>query len=484
MPLGAQYANTMADLTAQIGNAQADAVRQKGQIWGQTMADLGQIAPRYLQMRDAREQRAQQQAVAGAQMRNLEWDNERADATEARATRMETLAGNADARAQQLADDKRELDQQSRLVQAIGALEALPASERQPAYDALRAQAGVEDLAPTYSVGYGRMLLRRLQSVDAQLKEMEANLMPVNPGDTVIDRRNPQAGAVFTAPAKVDPPAVGSFEDYVTRTYGPTPTPAQILEGRKGYNQSDDKAAGDVTALTPAGIDMAALHYRTTGIMPALGMGDKTTRQRIINRAAELTPEDVQRVSAGGNIAANKAEFRADSGSLAAMQKQRDAITSFEQTASKNIDIFLETAGKVVDTGSPLANRAARAVSGQLLGSPNVAAYNTARQVAINEVAKIISNPNMAGVLSDSARKEVEAFNPESATLAQTVAVMRILKRDMANRTAALDDTLAATRARLNQTPAQQTPPARAGGAGPVGGAPSYQDYLRSRGGK
>ncbi len=38
------------------------------------------------------------------------------------------------------------------------------------------------------------------------------------------------------------PPTVGSFEDYVTRTYGDAPTPAQILEARKAYNQADDRA--------------------------------------------------------------------------------------------------------------------------------------------------------------------------------------------------------------------------------------------------
>lgn len=210
-------------------------------------------------------------------------------------------------------------------------------------------------------------------------------------------------------------------------------------------------ASADVTALTPQGLDMAALRYKTTGIMPALGMGDKTTRQRIINRSAELTPDDEARINAGGgNIAANQANFRADSGSLAAMQKQRDAITSFEQTAQKNIDIFLGQAGKVVDTGSPIANMPLRAITGKVLGSPDQAAYDAARLVAINEIAKITSNPNMSGVLSDSARHEVEQFNPRSATLKQTVAVMRLLKRDMENRTKALDDTLAATRKRLS----------------------------------
>ncbi len=201
---------------------------------------------------------------------------------------------------------------------------------------------------------------------------------------------------------------------------------------------------GDRTALTPRGVDMAALNYRKTGVMPPLGMGDKGTRQQIINRAAELSPADMKRIEeTGADIAGAKQSYTADTSSLTSLQKSRDAIGAFENTAQKNIDVFLDTAGKVVDTGSPLANKLAREVSGSILGSKDVAAYETARRVAINEVAKITSNPGLAGQLSDTARKEVEEFNPQGATLAQTVAVMRLLRKEMGNRISSLDTEIA-----------------------------------------
>jgi hypothetical protein len=208
----------------------------------------------------------------------------------------------------------------------------------------------------------------------------------------------------------------------------------------------------DVTELTPEGLDAAALNYAKTGQLPPLGMGDKTTRKQIINRAAAMMP--------GLDVASAKADFDANKASLTGLQKQRDAISAFEQTATKNIDIFLNAAGKVVDTGSPLANSIARQVSGKMLGSPDQAAYDAARQVAINEIAKITSNPNLSGTLSDSARQEVEHFNPQSATLKQTVAVMRLLKQDMANRASAMDDQIAGIRGRikLGQTPETPKP--------------------------
>jgi len=125
----------------------------------------------------------------------------------------------------------------------------------------------------------------------------------------------------------------------------------------------------------------------------------------------------------------------------------------------QNIDLFLDTAGKVVDTGSPLANTFIRAASGKLLGSPNQAQYDAARQVAVNEIAKITSNPNLSGTLSDSARHEVDAFNPANATLKQTVAVMRLLKTDMANRTKALDEQIATIKGRMGGKTSSDGPP-------------------------
>lgn len=275
------------------------------------------------------------------------------------------------------------------------------------------------------------------------------------PGTKIVPK---EAGAFYPSVPKAENPAnapnVGSFEDYVIRAYGQNPTPAQITKARKDYMQADDKAtgfaAGDVTQLSPAGLDMAALMYKKTGVMPALGMGDRTTRQKLINRAAELTTDDMARIEQGaGDIAANKAGYRASSDTLTKLTQQRAAISSFEQTAQKNIDLFLDTAGKVVDTGSPVANSLLRNLSGAVLGSPNQAAYEAARRVAVNEIAKVTSNPTLSGQLSDAARKEVESFNPASATLKQTVAVMRLLKKDMANRISSLDQEIATAKGTL-----------------------------------
>lgn len=236
----------------------------------------------------------------------------------------------------------------------------------------------------------------------------------------------------------------------------------ETIRHNKAVEGATAAAANDKTALTDKGVDIAALNYRKTGVMPPLGMGDKGTRQRIINRAAELTAPDIARIESIADIAGNKQDYAANTDSLKSLQKSRDAIGAFEQTAQKNIDVFLDVAGKVVDTGSPLANRLAREVSGSLLGSPDQAAYDAARQVATNEIAKITSNPTLAGQLSDSARHEVDAFNPRNATLAQTVRVMRLLKTEMTNRKEAMDAEIAVVRGRGKSS--STTPPPATGG--------------------
>lgn len=57
------------------------------------------------------------------------------------------------------------------------------------------------------------------------------------------------------APKPENAPNVGSFEDYVLRKFGPNPTPAQITQARKEYNQADDRPPVNIrlpSGLTPA----------------------------------------------------------------------------------------------------------------------------------------------------------------------------------------------------------------------------------------
>lgn len=206
-----------------------------------------------------------------------------------------------------------------------------------------------------------------------------------------------------------------------------------------------------VPDLTPAGKDAVALAFAKTGQMPPMGMGTKAANLRveIINRAAELQPNL--------DLASSKADFAANAGSLKAVQQQRDAVVSFENTANANLDRFLETAKGVVDSGSPLINRSLRTIGRDVMGSQNQAAFDAARLVAQNEIAKVTSNPNLTGQLSDAARKEVEAAMSPNATLSQIYAVAKVLRADMASRHEALDQQITAIQGRIKE-PSQAAP--------------------------
>lgn len=177
--------------------------------------------------------------------------------------------------------------------------------------------------------------------------------------------------------------------------------------------------------------------------LPSMGMGASGARAReqIINAAPG---------AANGNpLAANKADTRANTSSLAAMQKMRDAVVAFEGTANANLDLFLKTARPLADTGSPLMNQPLRSINRNALGSNELAAYDAARQVALTEIAKVVNNPGLSGQLSDAGRKEVLSLIPEKATLGQIYAVAKIVKQDMTNRHNYLDQGIGEIKGRM-----------------------------------
>jgi hypothetical protein len=212
------------------------------------------------------------------------------------------------------------------------------------------------------------------------------------------------------------------------------------------YKNMDANAANNqdsAPALTPEGVDMTAKNFALTGNLPPLGMGKQGAKMRsqVINRAAEMYP--------AADLATNRAAYAANKSSLEAAQKNLDAVTAFEGTASKNLDLFLDKAKAVTDTGSPWLNAPIRSVNKNALGSKEQVAYEAARQVALTEIAKVTNNPALTGTLSDSARHEIMSFNPDNATYAQTVAIAKVLKQDMANRKASLTDQVGAISKRI-----------------------------------
>lgn len=198
---------------------------------------------------------------------------------------------------------------------------------------------------------------------------------------------------------------------------GPVPTNLTDLAKQAGMTVDALKRAADV--------------YHKTGDIQGFGMSGAASKKAIMNAESMLYPE-------GSDIALNKAGFKADQAALTALTKQYNAVQAYETTSLKNLKMFTDLAAKIPDTGIPWLNTPVRALSASLVGSENMAAINTARQVALTEIAKVVNNPNLSGALSDSARQEVMGLNPSNATLPQIKRVAAILQQDMANRSGSM----------------------------------------------
>ena len=227
---------------------------------------------------------------------------------------------------------------------------------------------------------------------------------------------------------------VAGLERGIAQAKATVPFKIDVAAGSAAAKEAATAAAG---GMTPDDISREGQLYAVTGQINA--GRDSVLRQKIIHAGNEwarnsgLSPRE---------MLAARAAYQGDVGSLKNFQKQRDQIVSFEQTAQKNLDLFLNQAQKIIDTGSPWINKPLRSLDEKVLGSDDIAAVNVARQVANNEIAKVTSGGGMSGVLSDAARNEVASYNPGSATFKQTVRIANILRQDMANRHQSMDDTL------------------------------------------
>src|SRR5260221_1044061 len=233
------------------------------------------------------------------------------------------------------------------------------------------------------------------------------------------------------------PPAQRELNDWLAKN--PGKGPSDYEEHMKKIvpafnfslqNTGTTGSAADVAkrfGMSPVAFDQAAEKYWTSGQLPPVGRGGPalSTNKAVMNRAAELHPE--------GSLAANSAEYKANAASLTKLQSNLDQVSAFENTAIKNLDMFTGLAKKAIDTGVPLLNAPLRSAAG-LLGSKDQSAFEAARQVAVNEIAKVTSSPGLSGQLSDTARREVASFIPSSANVGQIMHLAETLKQDMANR--------------------------------------------------
>lgn len=240
------------------------------------------------------------------------------------------------------------------------------------------------------------------------------------------------------------------------------------LVRKETHVAADQVPAGAPPSISKAAVDQAARSYLKDGRLPTnLGRGQQGANNisSIMDRAAEIDPN--------ANIAGARETFAADKASLTKMQSQYDAVTAFEKTAIRNGDRLLDLADKVDKTGMPAIERWIRS-GRQATGDVDVAQFNAQMLVYRNEAAKILTNPNLSGQLTDSARHEVAEFLSGSSSAPQIRGVVTLLKSDFENRKKTLEEQIAEIKDR-NEPGKGKEPPAQA--AGEVATPASQADY-------
>lgn len=173
---------------------------------------------------------------------------------------------------------------------------------------------------------------------------------------------------------------------------------------------------------------------------------DTTAMSRIANarmkvmKEAGITSEDV---------VSGRAGFKADTMSLNKITPQYDAITAFEKTAIRNGKILKELGDKVDATGVPVLERWIRSGRKVVAGDEDVAKFHAQMNLYRAEAARILTQPNLTGVLTDTARKEMEHVLQDSASAKQVREVVDLLERDFHNRRETLEEQIASIRARM-----------------------------------
>jgi hypothetical protein len=213
------------------------------------------------------------------------------------------------------------------------------------------------------------------------------------------------------------------------------------------------KAGEDEVPLSEGAITTAAKLYLASGTIPSVGRGPTANANiaRIKNRASDLDPE--------ADINTNKVITAADKRTLTHLTDQQGQIEAMSNTARKNYEVLREAANKITDTGSPWVNKHLRQFQGQVLGSPEQAAYDVAMNVVRPELAGILDRGS--GIITVHAREEIEKAVRGEMTIPQIVAVYETLLKDMDNRHAANAGQISATNDHLRGiTPATKTTPA------------------------
>jgi hypothetical protein len=192
-----------------------------------------------------------------------------------------------------------------------------------------------------------------------------------------------------------------------------------------------DAMNGSGSGMDPAALDMYARAFLKMGPSALASIRQRSDKVAIVNRASVLNPD--------ADVAGNAAQYHALGAAKTALAKQSSGLNVAESTARSNLQTLVDATGKLTNTHIPLLNRGLRWGQENLLGDPDVKAFNNARTVAATEISKVLTQGTLSGgqAVSDHARAEAREAFGTGDTPEQIAAAARIILRDMDNRATA-----------------------------------------------
>lgn len=314
---------------------------------------------------------------------------------------------------------------------------------------------------------------------ERQQKSAERGPTKVSPGEIVL---GPDNQPVYTAPAKQTfqakdvmldgkranvnfDPGTGKYTDTsgqdVSTRVTPIPPASVIINNQRQQGATmpefaltdarpigpDGNKPDQTIRMTPNGLYQAAQSYIASGQYPPTGRG--TDPISVAQREAINAKVGAIASATGMDVPTLRAFYKSNASSLAQTQKSMDAVQAFMTTADRNSELLTSAIKQIPESGIPLLNQSLRSFAKNVAGDPKMAKAATYLQSVANEYARIVSQPNLSGQLTDSARKEAEALLDPKATVQQMIASVEALRAEGNNRVLSLGEQISKIGARM-----------------------------------
>lgn len=274
-------------------------------------------------------------------------------------------------------------------------------------------------------------------------------------------------------------PQLGTFGDYLNRLSGGHPeniSPADIEAARKKWaaeqrnpltdalaavrlvEQKNVAAATDPKNWDQTTVDMIAKAMAegdaqaVNSLVGSAGLAGLTlpVRKMIIDRSTQYDTKTHAFRGPGQqgpapDVASQSAAYKAASKTITDQTTLKANVDAFSRTADDISKLFDKTLAKIPDSGVTWLNKPLRTAA-TAFGSESMAEYNTFRLTLQNEYSRLTTNPKLTGVLSDTARKEMENILAPDATVAQIRTSLAALKKESATRSKNIGDEITTQR--------------------------------------